>query len=365
MGLGTANLVKILQVIKENGTQGKSLCMIGKQDIHIRWDNMREIIHKYHFDFDQKVYEKIKDIYPIDSFQLFEMFGIAGGRVHAVDFSEYENADIVFDLNEDLPEGMFEKYDYVINGGTLEHIFDAAKAMKNISGMVKPGGVIIHIVPLAGLADHGFYSFSPTFFLDYYETNGFDIINLNMEFLLENSDIIFSQDCRVFEDDYTKLNEYVKNIMQINEVECILLLCIARKYDSRDVSYPIQGMYRKMYAAGMEKHEICYGDLFDLLKGNSGKKIALYGTGNISNMLINELYKNGMENTVTYILDSHISKAGSCYRGYRIFYPSKAKTEETDMILICTTKYEDEIYDFLRKEGVRKEIVYRITDYMR
>ena len=91
MGLGTANLVKILQVIKENGTQGKSLCMIGKQDIHIRWDNMREIIHKYHFDFDQKVYEKIKDIYPIDSFQLFEMFGIAGGRVHAVDFSEYEN----------------------------------------------------------------------------------------------------------------------------------------------------------------------------------------------------------------------------------------------------------------------------------
>lgn len=35
------------------------------------------------------------------------------------------------------------------------------------------------------------------------------------------------------------------------------------------------------------------------------------------------------------------------------------------MILICTTKYEDEIYDFLRKEGVRKEIVYRITDYMR
>ena len=82
-------------------------------------------------------------------------------------------------------------------------------------------------------------------------------------------------------------------------------------------------------------------------------------------MLINELYKNGMENTVTYILDSHISKAGSCYRGYRIFYPSKAKTEETDMILICTTKYEDEIYDFLRKEGVRKEIVYRITDYMK
>ena len=61
MGLGTVNLTKILQVIKESGTQGKTLCMIGKQDIHIEWDKMREMIYKYHFDIKKDVYEKIKD----------------------------------------------------------------------------------------------------------------------------------------------------------------------------------------------------------------------------------------------------------------------------------------------------------------
>ena len=273
MGLGTVNLTKILQVIKESGTQGKTLCMIGKQDIHIEWDKMREMIYKYHFDIKKDVYEKIKDIQPIDSFQLFEMFGIAREGIHAVDFSEYENADIIFDLNKDLPKDMFEKYDYVINGGTLEHIFDVAKAMTNIYDMVKPGGVVIHIVPFAGLANHGFYSFSPTFFLDYCEANSFDIINLSMEFLLDNGDMIFSQDCRIFDDNDIKINEYVKKTMQISEVECILLLCIAKKCNSKDVSYPIQSMYRKMYSACIERRDICYQDVFELLKRNNDKKL--------------------------------------------------------------------------------------------
>lgn len=364
MGLGTVNLTRILQIIKLKGGSGKTLCMIGKQDIHISWDSLREIIHKYHFNYDKRVYEAIKDIQPIDSFKLFEMFRISGG-VHAVDFSEYENADIIFDLNEDLPEELFEKFDYVINSGTLEHVFDVAKAMRNISDMVRPGGVIVHIVPFGGLANHGFYSFSPTFFQDYYETNGFDILDLNMEFLLENSDVIFSQDCRAFEDDYRIINEYVKKTMQINEVECILLLCVAQKSDSKDASYPLQGMYKKIYSACIEKNDIRFEDVFELLRGNSNKKIALYGAGNISGLVINELYKIGMENMIAYILDSNVLKSGTCYRGYQTFYPSKSRVDKTDMIIICTTKYEDEIYKFLLKEGAESKKIYRITNYMK
>lgn len=282
-----------------------------------------------------------------------------------MDFSEYENADIVFDLNQNLPVNMFEKYDYVINGGTLEHIFDVAKAMRNISDMVKPEGIIIHVVPFAGLADHGFYSFSPTFFQDYYEANDFVIIDLNIEFLLYDNNVIFSQDCRIFDNDYSKLNDYVKEIMQINEVECALLMCIAQKKDSKDALYPIQGMYRRIYSKSNGKHDICYHDIFELLKGNSDKKIAIYGAGHISNLLIDELYKSDMESVVDYIIESDISKSGTYHRGYKVFYPTKLKLGELDMILICTTKYEDDIYDLLLEKGVEKRVVYRITDYMK
>lgn len=364
MGLGVTNLTRILQVFKENGVSEKSLCMIGKQDIHISWDVLMEIVHNYGFYYDEEIYERIKSIQPIDSYELFEMFGISGG-VNAVDFSEYEGANIIFDLNKDLPENLKGKYDYVINGGTLEHVFDVAKAMCNISDMVKPGGVIIHITPFAGLSNHGFYSFSPTFFQDYSVANGFQITNLNMEFLLDNGDIIFSQDCRIFDGGDCKINEYVKKVLQINEIECVLLLCIAKKFINKNRMYPIQGMYRKTYTVHSERRILCYKDILEFFKANSDMKIALYGSGSVSNLLVNELYKKDMEDMIECIIESDISKAGTQYRGYKVIYPTKLKTDKLDIILICTTKYEDEIYELLIRKGVEEEKIFRITEFMK
>lgn len=291
------------------------------------------------------------------------MFGLSGERIHAMDFSAYENADIIFDLNKDLPESMREKYDYVINGGTLEHIFDVSKAMCNISDMVRPGGVAVHIVPFGGMANHGFYSFSPTFFQDYCAVNGFDILNLSMEFVFENDDMIFSQDCRIFDGGDSEINKYVKKVSQIDEIECILLICVVQKCESKKSYYPIQGMYEKIGSIGDMKKYICFQDIFKLFETN--KKIVLYGTGHISDLLINELYKADMEDVVNCIMDSDVSKAGTYYRGYKVVYPTQSKIDSADKIFICTTKYEEEIYLSLIQKGIRKEKIYRITDYMK
>lgn len=360
MGLGITNLTKILQLFKENGVNDKSLCMIGKQDIHIGWEQLMEIIHNYNFYYNKKIYEEIKNKQPIDSYKLFEMFGISG-EVHAVDFSGYENADIIFDLNNDLPESMREKYDYVINGGTLEHVFDVAKAMHNISDMVKSGGMAVHVVPFGGMANHGFYSFSPTFFQDYCASNGFEISNLSIEFVLENDDIIFSQDCRIFDGGDCEINRYVKKVEQIHEIECMLLICVAKKCTSKSCCYPTQGMYKKIDSACGKK--ICYQDIFKLFK--TDKRIVLYGTGHISDLLINELYKADMEEAVDCVMDSETLKAGTYHRGYKVVYPTISKLDNADIIFICTTKYEEEIYSSLIHKGIGKERLYRITDYMK
>lgn len=39
-----------------------------------------------------------------------------------------------------------------------------AKVMENMTMLLSENGVITHILPAGGLIDHGFYSFSPTFF---------------------------------------------------------------------------------------------------------------------------------------------------------------------------------------------------------
>lgn len=112
--------------------------------------------------YDKEIEKRIRRQKRMDSYDFFTMLGFA--EVHAIDCSSYEGADIIFDLNEELPENLKERFDYVINGGTLEHVFNIAKAMQNLSDMVMTGGKIMHIAPVAGWADHGFYNIQPTFF---------------------------------------------------------------------------------------------------------------------------------------------------------------------------------------------------------
>lgn len=126
-------------------------------------------------------------------------------EVHAIDASDYEDADIIFNLNNDCDDRWHNKFDLILDGGTLEHVFDIASAMKKLYRMLKPGGIIIHGSPLAGYVDHGFYSISPTFYLDFYDANDYEIIKLEIEFVMDRNqdahekwESIYSQDCRLF-----------------------------------------------------------------------------------------------------------------------------------------------------------------------
>jgi SAM-dependent methyltransferase len=109
----------------------------------------------------------------------FRALGFAS--VNVMDANPYESADIVFDLNSrDIPDSCRDAFDLVLDGGTLEHVFDVAQALRNLCRMVRPGGRIIHISPLSNCADHGFYSFSPTLFADFYSANAFRVRRISI-----------------------------------------------------------------------------------------------------------------------------------------------------------------------------------------
>lgn len=267
MGLYTTALIKTLQTICGSDIQNKSLCMIGRQNILIQWKPFMKTIKLMGLPYDRVIYDRIKNAYPIDSYLFFKMFGLK--EVHAIDYSEIDGADIIFDLNTDLPDELKSKFDYVINGGTLEHVFDVAKAMKNISELVGVGGTVIHLLPLGGYVDHGFYSFSPTFFLDYYQLNGYCIHSLFLEFMYgeDSSDkdeeygelkAFYSQDCRLFPLDWRdwrhrELNNYIKALGGIEQVGHIYLWCIAQRKEEKDSEYPIQGVYQQIETEILKK----------------------------------------------------------------------------------------------------------------
>ena len=99
----------------------------------------------------------------------FRLVGFS--EVRSVDNSTYENADFVHDLNLTGMSATVGTFDFIYDGGTMEHVFHTPNVLRNIFETLNVGGTILHHSPTNNYVDHGFYQFSPTFFYDYYHAN--------------------------------------------------------------------------------------------------------------------------------------------------------------------------------------------------
>ena len=89
---------------------------------------------------------------------------LAVETLDALDYSGYQGANLVHDLNQPLPPERQAKYDAVIDGGTLEHVFNFPAALRNAMVLAKPGGALFLCTPANNLFGHGFYQFSADLF---------------------------------------------------------------------------------------------------------------------------------------------------------------------------------------------------------
>jgi hypothetical protein len=86
---------------------------------------------------------------------------LGANRVDSVDASGFEKCTFIHDLNEPLPEELRSRYSAVVDGGTLEHVFNFPTALRNALEAVRPGGHFFTISPVNNFAGHGFYQLSP------------------------------------------------------------------------------------------------------------------------------------------------------------------------------------------------------------
>jgi len=85
-------------------------------------------------------------------------------EVVSIDASDYEGASRVHDMNTEIPHDLVDRFNLVLDAGTLEHIFDFPTAIRNCMRMVAPGGHLLIVTPTNNEAGHGFYQFSPELF---------------------------------------------------------------------------------------------------------------------------------------------------------------------------------------------------------
>jgi len=97
----------------------------------------------------------------------FQRLGAA--KVESLDYSDYEGAALIHDMNQPWPTGLPPKqYNLVYDGGTLEHVFHLPQALLNAMSLVKPGGVFVGASPCDGWLGHGFHQLQPELFFRFF-----------------------------------------------------------------------------------------------------------------------------------------------------------------------------------------------------
>jgi len=95
-----------------------------------------------------------------------------GLRLDVMDVTDYEGANLIWNICKPVPEHLHGTYDVIFNGSVLDNIFDPAQAIRNMTRLLAPHGRVIHIEMASNLAFE-YLIYSTDWFFDYYIENGF------------------------------------------------------------------------------------------------------------------------------------------------------------------------------------------------
>jgi hypothetical protein len=159
---------------KTKGVDFSSIAMLGRLVLYADKSDLESCEAKYRNASKSSSQVVFKDKY---SEPFFEMLG--ANQVESIDYSDYEQATIIHDLNKPMPETMNQKFSCIVDGGTIEHVFNYPIAVKSCMNAIKVGGHFVGITPANNQMGHGFYQFSPELIYRVFsEENGFEIVQM-------------------------------------------------------------------------------------------------------------------------------------------------------------------------------------------
>lgn len=167
MGI-TKNCSKFLSYATTQGVSFSETIMLGRQELFVIPSEFKDQLAQFNLPLANL---------PISFTGQFAepLFHALGANViDSMDYSTFENATVIHDLNLPIPNTLKKKYTTVFDGGTLEHIFNFPQAIKNCMDLLQVGGHFVSITPTNNQCGHGFYQFSPELFFSLFaEKHGF------------------------------------------------------------------------------------------------------------------------------------------------------------------------------------------------
>lgn len=233
-------LIKLHKTVRFEGP----VLTLGNQDVWANYDQLKIF-------FDEMACPRAETIPTPHTSSLFRNQPVANDFVHArtlfgmmgveeyfdLDKFEDDSPQILRDLNTVVPHELRDRFNLILDGGTIEHIFDVRQVMENIVRMCRKGGWVVHFTPASNYLDHGLYSFSPRFFYDFYGSNGFGDFACSI-FQVAPDD--FFGRCSYF--DYSYGMDLTKSI---DPKKIVVVFFAAHKLSSSEtLVIPLQGAYQ-------------------------------------------------------------------------------------------------------------------------
>lgn len=161
---------------------------------------------------------------------------LGASRVLALDHDPYEGAEIIHDLNKPLPPKLHNSADFIIDGSTLDNVFDPALVIRNFAEMMRPGGRLLTMNMYSN--DHEPYCIvPPLWFLDYFVVNEFSDCKLYV--------IVKTTPYNVFTIDIDMLLDPAKHVSAFASPFEMLTLVLAEKGERSTTHItPVQQHYR-------------------------------------------------------------------------------------------------------------------------
>jgi hypothetical protein len=171
MGLDNSAL-NLLACAKSSGCDFSKSLMVGRQTVYASEIAFDRVFKALNIAVDASALARA----PYAE-QVFTHLGAT--EVASLDGSNYENATLVHDLNQPIPDHMRQQYTLVHDGGTLEHVFNYPQALKSCMEMVAPGGTFTQVIGANNMMGHGFWQISPELiYRAFSKENGFEVVAL-------------------------------------------------------------------------------------------------------------------------------------------------------------------------------------------
>jgi hypothetical protein len=212
MGIDITALELILLSQRYVKHKNINILTLGRQQIHISPNEINNSLNKYNFN------DLINKFNYYEYSENFFRQLLNGNCVDSIDNSNYENANIIHNMN--LPYISSKKYQYIYDGGTIEHIFNIPQVIENVINMLDIDGLFVSVTCNNNLSGHGMYQFSPEFFLS----------SLNKKYGMKIEAIYIGKVHTGFEE-WIDVNDYKsgRNCSKFDSNDPVYILTIARK----------------------------------------------------------------------------------------------------------------------------------------